>query len=68
MQALFAAVDWTVDPPNPEGLTLVPAADGRLFAVTDPTGKAPLRGVAEKKPVLFPLTVSRVGGAWKIVR
>lgn len=68
LESLFGASDWSMEPLNTEGLVLVPAGDGRLYAVTDPTGKPPLRGVAEKKPILFSLTVSRVGGAWKVVR
>lgn len=68
LDSVFGAADWSVEPFQAGGLTLVPAADGRLLAVTDPVGKPPIKATAGKQPILFQLTVSRIGKDWRIVR
>ncbi len=68
LEAVLEARDWTLEPLDPRGLALEPVAGGRLVAVRDRAGGPPLAGSGAGLPFALPLTVSRIGGAWQIVR
>jgi hypothetical protein len=68
LHAAFSSKSWAVAPLVAEGMQLVPVADGRVYVVTDAPGKPPIKATVDKQPILFPISVTRAGGAWVIVR
>jgi hypothetical protein len=67
-EKLFAAPDYRVGPVDPTAARFAPSDDGRLVRVLAPDGGPPLRGVANGRRFALGVTVSRVGGAMRVVR
>lgn len=68
VQDLASQPDWALDPLEPEALVLSPLAEGRLVMVTDPFGDPPIRGRRGGEPFALRVTMSKIEGAWCVVR
>lgn len=67
-ERFFEEEDWALEPFDPHALRLEPEADGRLVRVTTASGGLPFSGRAGGRPFALDVTLSRVEGAWVIVR
>jgi hypothetical protein len=63
----FATSDWRVMPLDPK-LVLESSAGGRLVEIRAESGAPPIVDGADGTPSGYELTVSRIEGAWRVVR
>jgi hypothetical protein len=67
-QALCQAPDRKIEPIDPGALVMTPGAGGRIIAVQTAGGGPPVKVSMGEGEMDLPMSVSRIGGRWTIVR